>query len=282
MPVYNPKEEEFRVAIESILNQTFIDFEFLIINDDSPNNVKDIVKSYNDSRIIYGKNTENLGIIETLNEGLEISKGKYIARIDQDDYSYPTRLEKQYKYMEENPNVGALGTLVKDRNFIPTDSNDLIFLQRYVHGCIMHSSVMIRKSVLDENKLRYNRNCEYAEDFKLWSDISRVSDIAIYPEVLTIYRISKDGMSKTHSKEQSRIVRFLKLDNMILDFKCDKLYLQGILKKKINSEPVTQEENKDMRNFILSVRKFLMNEVSDQFKDNIEIFTNLLISMFNE
>lgn len=108
MSVYNARPDELRQSIESILNQTFKDFEFIIINDGSTNETKEVILSYEDERIRYVENETNLKIITSLNKGLKLCRGKYIARLDSDDYSAPTRLEKQVKYMEEHPNVGGL------------------------------------------------------------------------------------------------------------------------------------------------------------------------------
>ena len=112
MPVYNTKEEYLREAIESILNQTFTDFEFIIINDGSTNNAEEVIKSYKDSRIKYYRQ-ENHGLIYTLNYGLSLCNGEYIARMDSDDISLPFRFEKQIEVLDKNPNIGIVGGLIK-------------------------------------------------------------------------------------------------------------------------------------------------------------------------
>ena len=110
MPVYNTKEKFLREAVESILNQTFTDFEFIIINDGSDSITEDIILSYKDLRIKYLKNEQNLGIVQSLNKAVKTAKGKYIARMDADDISMPHRLEKQYEFMENHPQCGVCGT----------------------------------------------------------------------------------------------------------------------------------------------------------------------------
>ncbi len=107
--VYNC-EKYLKEAIESILNQTFSDFEFLIINDASIDNSDDIILSYKDERIKYVKNEENLGVSRTLNKGIQIARGTYIARMDSDDISITTRLERQYNFMTNHKEVGICGT----------------------------------------------------------------------------------------------------------------------------------------------------------------------------
>lgn len=106
MPAYNA-EKYIETAIESILNQTYKDFEFIIVNDCSTDSTLDIIERYakQDKRIKIISNKENQKIAQTLNNGLKEAKGKYIARLDADDWSYPERLEKQVNFMEENPDV---------------------------------------------------------------------------------------------------------------------------------------------------------------------------------
>ena len=113
MPVYNTRRAELQVAIESILDQTYKDFEFIIINDGSTNDAEEVILDYKDDRIKYYKNETNLKLISTLNKGIDLCSGKYIARLDSDDYSEPDRLEKQVKVMEELPNVGLTGSFFR-------------------------------------------------------------------------------------------------------------------------------------------------------------------------
>ena len=125
MPVYNTKEEFLRTAIESILNQTFSNFEFIIINDGSTNNAEDVILSYKDDRIIYLKQ-ENQGIVAALNNGWDRAKGEYIARMDSDDISFPERFEKQLKFLEENPEyslVGSWAEVIPNKRIIKLPAN---------------------------------------------------------------------------------------------------------------------------------------------------------------
>src|SRR5690606_1184748 len=102
LPAYNA-EKYLAEAIESILNQSFKDFEFIIINDGSKDRTEDVILSYNDPRIVYLNNEANLGLIDKLNKGFNIARGKYIARMDADDISSPERLYIQYQFLENNP-----------------------------------------------------------------------------------------------------------------------------------------------------------------------------------
>ena len=108
MPAYNA-EKYIGEAIESILNQTFTDFEFIIIDDGSSDHTADIIKGFHDERIRFIQNEKNSGVANTLNKGLELSQGEYIARMDADDISLPARFEKQVAFMEANPDVAVVG-----------------------------------------------------------------------------------------------------------------------------------------------------------------------------
>ena len=109
MPAYNA-EKYIGEAIESILNQTFKDFEFIIINDGSVDHTKEIIREYNDPRIVLLENDKNRGIVLSLNKGLDAATGKYIARMDADDIALKNRFERQVEYLDEHKDIGVLGT----------------------------------------------------------------------------------------------------------------------------------------------------------------------------
>lgn len=199
MSVYNTCEEFLREAIESILNQTYKDFEFLIINDGSKNNAEDVINSYDDSRIRYIKNEQNLGLIGSLNKGLELASGDYIARFDSDDKSRPERLEKQVKFMDENPQVGLLGAQYQSFPKVRVSdgfTNNKDIKEAMLINCNQfgHPTVMIRKSML--NGLKYDKNALYVEDYKLWLDMMPLCDFANLPEVLLDYRKHKGSICR--------------------------------------------------------------------------------------
>lgn len=265
--VYNARSGDLRQAIESILNQTYENFEFIIINDASTNDTEDVILSYKDKRIKYFKNKKNLHIIASANKGLDLCSGKYIARLDSDDYSAPERLERQVEYMEEHPNIGGLGTSFKrlhtgEEVHFSENSDDIKLLTRYVMGCIRHSSSMMRRSVLLENNLKYDKNCIYAEDFKFWSDMSYYADLAVLPEVLTFIRCHEDGVSRTNQKWQDKMVKVVLLDNMIKDFDCDKTYLYSILAKYVKSQPLTRKEFEDFKTHLEKVITYVALRVN--------------------
>ena len=201
MPVYNA-EKFLREAIDSILNQTFKDFEFLIINDASTDKSKQIILSYHDSRIRYCENKINLGVAKTLNKGLKISKGEYIARMDADDISLPDRLEKQVEFMNKNQNVGLLGS---SWYVIDEAGKKIQFSQAYkgkqsVHF-MCHGSVMIRKMCFKKTGF-YRDLLEPAEDYDLWLRFSENYEVTNLEARLYKYRVHNNSISLTRKEEQ--------------------------------------------------------------------------------
>ena len=285
MPVYNTKSSELQAAIESILEQSYRDFEFIIINDGSTNDAEDVILSYKDERIKYFKNDQNLKLIATLNKGLDLCSGKYIARLDADDYSVPERLERQVRYMESHLNVGLLGTFFE---YFPNNEkpvqlesfDDIKLCIRYLPGCLLHSSAMIRKSVLKDNNLYYNTGCVHAEDFKMWSDLSRVCDVDILPEVLTFYRMSDNGICANNKVWQNKMLRVIALENIIRDFECDKQLLYSILVKYIKGLLISKEEFFALKTLLENFLNLLYPKISAPFNDYLLKYITSMLRHF--
>ena len=284
MPVYNTKYDFLSQAIESVLCQTYEDFDLVIINDASTDNAEEVILSYNDKRIKYYKNEQNLKLIATLNKGLDLCEGKYIARLDSDDYCAPQRLEKQVEFMEQHPDTGLSGTLfemIPDSGFSSSNVADIPLCIRYIPGCLLHSSAMIRKSVLKENNLYYNSGCLHAEDFKMWSDISRVSKVAVLPEVLTYYRQTETGICARNQKFQNKMLMVIAFENMIKDFDCDREKMYSILVKFVKSIPVTEEEfnmAKDLFEFVINS---LVPKLSAPYNARVVQYLEAILKHFN-
>ena len=209
MPVYNA-ERYLEFSIESILNQTFSDFEFIIINDGSSDNSLDIIKSYADKdNRIKVINRKNKGLVKTLNEGVKLAAGKYIARMDGDDISMPERLEKQFNYMERHRQVGIVGGYAKlvdiNNNYI----DDMIYpISNYFcklalcnNTVFAHPAIFIRRQVALE--FTYSALAWPAEDYELWMRISKIWKMHNIPEFLLRYRISDESISSTNKTVQA-------------------------------------------------------------------------------
>ena len=200
-------------AIESVLAQTWKDFELIIIDDASTDNTATIASQYVDPRIRIIQNPHNLRLVDTLNKGIALAQGPYIARMDQDDISLPKRLEQQVAFMDSHPEVGICGSWIEVfgfRNYIeryPSNSNE-IKAKLFVQNQLAHPSVMLRKEHLDAYGLRYDPAFQYVEDYDLWQRASRHFGLCNLPQVLLRYRTSVSSICRTHSAEQqSAIVR---------------------------------------------------------------------------
>lgn len=214
MPVFNG-EKYIRESIDSILNQTFTDFEFLIICAPSNDNSLAIIESYADKRIRLVETVEKRGLIADLNQGLELAKGEYIARMDCDDISLSNRLEKQVSFMENNPDVGVCGSWIQligeNEGHIekyPTEYQD-VKANLLFYCAIAHPTVIMRRSLINEYNLKYNQQHMYAEDFGLWKMCSYLFPIVNIPEVLLKYRNWGESASKRFAEPQMHTLRKL-------------------------------------------------------------------------
>jgi glycosyltransferase involved in cell wall biosynthesis len=220
MPVYNC-ELYIQEAVESILNQTYSDFELLIIDDASSDQTVSIIKKYNDPRIQLIEKPLNTGYTNSLNYGLLLAKGKYIARMDGDDISLPKRFAKQVAYMEAHPEVVVCGTSYKivgnDKHISIPENHDVIKLAFLKTNCILHPSVMIRKSVLDEFSIIYDTSKEPAEDYDMWVRLSTYGKLHNLQDILIEYRIYTGQVSRKRTIEQKKndsIIKFQLLNHL--------------------------------------------------------------------
>jgi len=212
MSVFNG-ERYLQASVASILEQTFRDFEFIIINDGSTDNTAEILASYNDPRIIIVNNEANIGLTKSLNKGLKLARGKYIARMDADDISLPKRVEKQVAFMDANPEIGVCGTWLEafcgDKKYIFSypEHHDDIFAGLLFGGTIGHPTVMIRKeNILTLNEF-YNEEFVCAQDAEYWARLGALGvKLANIGEVLLKYRIHESSVSKVHNQLQESVV----------------------------------------------------------------------------
>ncbi len=213
MPVYNA-DKYLKESIDSILNQTFTDFIFLIINDCSTDNTENIILSYKDKRIKYLKNDVNIGVRDSLNRALSLTTTKYLARMDADDISLPNRLEWQIDFMEKNPLIGVCGGLYEifgNKNHIPNIpmkdeaiKTKLIFINQ-----ICHPSIMLRMDILRNNNILYGVPFEFndsfgpkiseLEDFALWHRIKSFTRFENINKLILRYRM--EGQNISYNKE---------------------------------------------------------------------------------
>jgi len=202
-------EQEFiSETIKSILNQTFSDFEFIIIDDGSQDKTFDCIKRFNDPRILIIRQS-NIGLTKSLNKGIRISKGEYIARVDAQELYHPSRFEKQVKFLDANPNIAVVSNWAR---FVDKKGNLIYFKKRPCLAIeikrflgflnpIIHTSCMIRKKFLIKIG-GYNENFPYAQDYELWLRLATKYELANIPEFLCTIKVSSQGISTIKTKEQ--------------------------------------------------------------------------------
>ena len=195
MPVYNG-ERFLALAVESILGQTFREFELIIVDDGSTDGSARILSRFDDPRIRRLRNDRNEGITQSLNRGLELASGDYVCRMDSDDVSVPTRIERQIGFMEEHTEIAVVGSFATvidstgtavDTERYPQSASD-IRKTLFVHNPFAHGAVMIRSSVLKECGA-YDARFLHNEDYDLWLRVAARHPLANIPEPLLHRRV---------------------------------------------------------------------------------------------
>lgn len=206
--IHNPKvtvllsvfngEKFLHEAIESVLNQTFKDFEFLIINDGSNDSSLDVILSYNDPRVRLIENKRNIGLTRSLNKGLKLAKGQYIARMDSDDISMPNRFDEQIRYFKKHPDVAVLGTSAYRIDENSKIIGKLISLvnpdkKLFEQNQLSHGSVMFEKKVI--NSLGgYDELFRYSQDYELWLRVAQRNKVRNLNQILYKSRSHSENM----------------------------------------------------------------------------------------
>jgi len=200
MPVYNGASY-LRETMQSILSQTYSDYEFLIIDDGSTDNSLEIIRSFSDPRIRVLKNPQRLKLSGALNRGMDEARGKYIARMDADDISLPHRLQRQVDYLDQHPETGVCGSGIKifgkgrkRVDLYPATSEEIRAYALF--DCpFCHPSVILRKDLFEYHNLRYDGLFYPTEDYELWSRAVDLFPSANLSEVLVHYRIHDSSMT---------------------------------------------------------------------------------------
>ncbi|MEH2328378.1 glycosyltransferase family 2 protein [Nostoc sp.] len=212
-------------AIDSILSQTLEDFELIVLNDGSSDQTADILAAYvqQDQRIVVLHNPKNIGLTQTLNKGLNVAQGTYVARQDADNYSTPTRLAEQVCYLEQHPHIGLVGTrvfVIDDHE--QTASNDiypyfvltpaLIPWELLFYPYFSHDTIMVRRDLLLQvGGYRVDR---IAEDYDLWCRLSRITQLAILPDVRGCLYRNPEGFSQKFADAQNQSCKQIIRDAM--------------------------------------------------------------------
>lgn len=255
MSVFNA-DNYLRDSIESVLSQTYKDFEFIIINDGSNDKSLEIINSFcnKDSRIIL-INRENKGLIYSLNEGIKIAKGLFLARMDADDICLPNRFEEQIKFLNNNSEVGVCGSCIeifgeniKSSNWKISSSDKRLKAELLFSSCFAHPSVMFNKKLLG-NKIQYNSNFIHAEDFELWVRLSYITKFSNIKKSLLKYRVSNNSITRLADKDELKRYEIL---NKIFNYHLVKLNITN--NEKENNIHFCLSENNRLRDNYLPLK----------------------------
>jgi glycosyltransferase involved in cell wall biosynthesis len=218
MPVYNG-EQFLAEAIQSILNQTYLDFEFIIIDDGSTDKTSEILTSFRDRRISHIKNEVNIGNHTSRNIGMKIARGKYICAMDADDIAFPERLEKQHSYMEGNKETGICGSFIQ---IIPSGhcpkfvtDDELLKVAFLSDNYCSHPSLILRKKFLLDHQLWYNDEYRYASDFDLCARGFQFFNVHNIPDKLLQYRRHSGQISSAKYAEQQKYADSIRINQLI-------------------------------------------------------------------
>ena len=210
MPVYNG-ERYLPEAIDSVLAQSFADFEFIIVDDGSTDNSPDIIRAYKDKRIRYIRLPQHMGISHALNHGLQYAEGELIFRMDADDFCFPQRIQCQINFMRQHPDVSICGSdtelidedgmVIGHRNVKEGDQRIKIVLF-FGETSLAHPTVVMRKGFLKKHRVQYSESYLHAEDYELWCRCTAFCTFDNVPEALVQYRHHSHSVSKAYRYQQ--------------------------------------------------------------------------------
>lgn len=293
VPIYNAAEF-LAETIQSILDQTFSDFELILVDDSSTDNSKAIAESFaaHDSRILLTHNKYHKGIVGALNTAIELAQGEFWARMDSDDICRPERFAKQVEFLEQNPEIVVAGSWVQTFGAFeaiwkypedPDESAVLTLLQPPV----AHPSVMLRAQFFRENGLRYEFEFDKCEDYDLWERVLKAGGkIASIPEVLLDYRVSANSITNLHKDKNAILsdqIRARMFADRGINLEPNEIDLYA---KLINRAVSTVGEIKDLKTLIkkiysklpLSEKNIWLNLSMERFVDvciNSRVFNSL-------
>lgn len=215
MPVYKTAAY-LKEAVDSILAQSFTDFELIVLNDCSPDNAEEILDGYDDPRIVRYRGEKNQGLANVLNIGMDMAQGKYVARMDSDDVSLPERLEKQVRYLESHPEIDLCSCGMqlfgaKDGTWIREDDPEKVKITALFFSPILHASSVWRKDSFDRYELRFRQEMVPAEDYDLWCRaLIQGLQMINLSECLYLYRIRPDQATGDTGKTSKREIEVRK------------------------------------------------------------------------
>ena len=216
MSEYNTPVELLKESIQSILNQTFKNFEFIIVDDCGKNDLKKIVKEFNDERIIVLKNKKNMGLVASLNKAIKAAKSDYLVRMDTDDYAYPNRLESEYNFIKKHPEYSVVGMKCefydgKEIYGVSEKVGELTKKDLINQNLFIHPTVIMKKDIIE--KVGGYPNYQRCEDFALWINLYANGHIGyVMDEIGIRYTIREEDYSKRTLKTRKGLFKLINED----------------------------------------------------------------------
>lgn len=235
-------------SISSILNDSLKEIEIIIIDDGSTDKTEEIISRMKDNRIIYKKNAKNRGVAYSLNKGIRLSSGKFIAFLGADDISCKNRLLKQNDFLEKRPDIdvcgGWLKTFGKEEKVIKGFKNGFITSQLLLVNCVTHPSVMMKSSIFKNDNFFFNENFDCVIDYELWSRL--ISKYSFYniSEILVLYRLHENQISSLKKSKQIQNLDEIRRKNLERYLNFDPSKSDMVLNNKIFDMKIIQKELK--------------------------------------
>lgn len=286
LSVYNG-EDYIKNAIISVLEQTYTEFDLLLMDDGSTDKSAEIIHSFEDDRIKYIKNEQNMGLTKTLNKGLNLTDSEYIIRMDSDDICYPERFEKQIKYMDENKHLVVSGSNVRQFSATGWDYKTNVNTKpeeirtELLFNCpLKHPSVIMRNSIIKKENYQYSTEHIATEDFGLWRKISEKYDLGNLKNVLMDYRIHDQGISvqankKRESRDKAHILIYKEsFDRLGIAYTDKDLTLFRCF--VTHSLEFSEENSKQLSDFLFKIK----NVIKDNPKFDVNFYEKLVSGFF--
>ena len=266
MPTYNTEAAMLKEAVESILNQTFRDFEFIIIDDGSTDESPEYLRSLTDPRVRIIRNDVNQGIARSLNRGMRMASGKYIARMDSDDISFPMRFEIQYAFMESHPDVIACGTRIGRYETVLYTPKSVREEKEYYRAKLLftnpgpiHPTAFIDREKLARLHIEYDESLLYSQDYDLWEKMSRYGQISFLPDPLILFRSHPNRITSKHRDMQiacHKITQKRLLSRLLDDVSEEEVDFHYELSEGLyNNDTVTPEVNEWFTKLMLANKR---------------------------
>lgn len=225
MPVYNTNKQYLLEAIDSVFQQTYPDFELLLIDDASTEDIKGFISSYKDQRLKYYRLPENQGVSYARNFGIKESLGEFLSFLDSDDIALPERFETQLHFFENNPCVDCVGSdalIIPEGKKLqfPAQHEDIVIYLLFKGCAFTQSTVMLRKKVIMENDIFYNDKYIAAEDYAFWLDLIGIANFANINEVLVKYRWHGNNISITKQDFLNSLAMVVKIKKILILTDC--------------------------------------------------------------